>query len=93
MLHGLTSEGDRTLEARLAIDVNELAASHVDVVGIQEAEESTKHGRVIERLANKLSVRTQHAWYWCWFRTEPHLNGTPDTRPGGGSGNRDLRPA
>jgi endonuclease/exonuclease/phosphatase family metal-dependent hydrolase len=90
MLHGLTAEGDRTLEARLAIDVDELAASHVDIVGIQEAEESAKHGRVIERLANRLSVRTQQTWYWCWFRTEPHLNGTPDTRPGGGSKLSDL---
>jgi endonuclease/exonuclease/phosphatase family metal-dependent hydrolase len=90
MLHGLTAEGDRTLEARLTIDVAELAASHVDIVGIQEAEESAKHGRVIERLANRLSVRTQQTWYWCWFRTEPHLNGTPDTRPGGGSKLSDL---
>jgi endonuclease/exonuclease/phosphatase family metal-dependent hydrolase len=90
MLHGLTSEGDRTLEARLATDVDELAASQVDVVGIQEAEESAKHGRVIERLANKLAVRTQRTWYWCWFRTEPHLNGTPDTRSGGGSALSDL---
>src|SRR4051812_24402410 len=85
MLHGLTAGGDRTLEARLAIDVEELAASHVDVVGIQEAEESTKHGRVIERLATKLATRTHQTWYWCWFRTEPHVNGTPDTRIGGGS--------
>jgi endonuclease/exonuclease/phosphatase family metal-dependent hydrolase len=90
MLHGLTADGDRTLEARLAIDVDELAASHVDVVGIQEAEESTKHGRVIARLASKLAARTNQSWYWCWFRTEPHLNGTPDTRPGGGSRFSDL---
>jgi endonuclease/exonuclease/phosphatase family metal-dependent hydrolase len=85
MLHGLTTDGDRTLEARLAIDVEELAASHVDIVGIQEAEESTKHGLVIKRLADKLAVRTQQSWFWCWFRTEPHLNGTPDTRVGGGN--------
>jgi endonuclease/exonuclease/phosphatase family metal-dependent hydrolase len=90
MLHGLTAEGDRTLEARLAIDVDELTASHVDIVGIQEAEESAKHGRVIERLATRLSARTNQPWYWCWFRTEPHLNGTPDTRPGGGSQLSDL---
>jgi len=90
ILHGLTSEGDRTLEARLTVDVDELAASQVDVVGIQEAEESTKHGRVIARLAGLLASRTQHSWYWCWFRTEPHVNGTPDTRPGGGSRVSDL---
>jgi hypothetical protein len=85
MLHGLTAEGDRTLEARLAIDVSELATSRVDVVGVQEAEESTKHGLVIARLAAGLASRTHESWYWCWFRTEPHLNGTPDTRRGGGS--------
>ncbi|MFL6239656.1 MAG: endonuclease/exonuclease/phosphatase family protein [Actinomycetes bacterium] len=90
MLHGLTDEGDRTLEARLAIDVDELAASHVDMVGIQEAEESTKHGRVIARLASQLTARTGTPWYWCWFRTEPHLNGTPDTRHGGGNAVSDL---
>jgi endonuclease/exonuclease/phosphatase family metal-dependent hydrolase len=90
MLHGLTFDGDRTLEGRLAIDVDELTAARVDVVGIQEAEESTKHGRVIDRLARKLAARTQQTWYWCWFRTEPHLNGTPDTRRGGGSPISDL---
>jgi endonuclease/exonuclease/phosphatase family metal-dependent hydrolase len=90
MLHGLTAEGDRTLEARLAIDVDELTAANVDIVGIQEAEQSTKHGRVIERLANRLAARTSQRWFWCWFRTEPHVNGTPDTRSGGGSKLSDL---
>ncbi|MFA5889772.1 MAG: endonuclease/exonuclease/phosphatase family protein [Actinomycetota bacterium] len=84
VLHGLTDEGDQTLERRLEIQVQELADSGVDVVGLQEVSESTNHGRVIQRLSAELARVTEQTWYWCWFRTEPHAPGVPDTRPGGG---------
>jgi endonuclease/exonuclease/phosphatase family metal-dependent hydrolase len=90
VLHGLTEAGDRTLEARLRIEVDQLAASGADIVGLQEVEESTKHGRVITRLANGLASKTHASWYWCWFRTEPHWPGAPDTYPGGGDRLSDL---
>ncbi|MDX6285032.1 MAG: hypothetical protein QOG53_517 [Frankiales bacterium] len=85
MLHGLTEAGDKTLEARLSATVDQIAVSGVDIVGLQEVEESTKHGLVIDRLAKGLAAKTNATWYWCWFRTEPHAPGTPDTRHGGGN--------
>jgi endonuclease/exonuclease/phosphatase family metal-dependent hydrolase len=84
MLHGLTTDGDRTLEARLSLTVDQIAKSGVDVVGLQEVEESTNHGLVIKRLATALANKMYTPWWWCWFRTEPHAPGAPDTRPGGG---------
>jgi endonuclease/exonuclease/phosphatase family metal-dependent hydrolase len=84
ILHGLTAEGDRTLEARLRIKIRRLAATPLDIVGLEEVSESGKHGRVITRLARGIARRTHERWYWCWFRTEPHAPHGPDTRPGGG---------
>lgn len=84
LLHGLTDDGHRTLNARLTIATNQLAASGADIIGLQEVEESTKHGRVIARLAKGLAAKTDATWYWCWFRTEPHWPFAPDTYPGGG---------
>jgi endonuclease/exonuclease/phosphatase family metal-dependent hydrolase len=85
VLHGLTDDGDRTLDARLGLSVNQLAASGVDIVGLQEAEESPRHGRVISRLAAGLAARTHQTWYWCWIRSNPHWPGTPELQPGGGN--------
>jgi endonuclease/exonuclease/phosphatase family metal-dependent hydrolase len=90
LLHGLTAEGDRTLEARLVAKADQFAAADLDVLGVQEASESPKHGLVISRLAGELAARTGLTWYWCWVRTEPHLYGGPDTRPGGGNALDDL---
>ena len=90
MLHGLTAEGDRTLEGRLAIDVDELAAAKVDVVGIQEAEESTKHGRVIARLAERTGAQRRTALVLVLVPHRAAPTGTPDTRPGGGTAVSDL---
>ena len=84
VLHGLTDEGDATLEARTAIQINQLAASKVDVVGLQEASETARHGRVVSRLAKGLAAKTGVSWYWCWFRSAPHAPGEPETRDGGG---------
>jgi endonuclease/exonuclease/phosphatase family metal-dependent hydrolase len=84
MLHGLTTRGDSTLEARLKITIDQIARSGVDIVGLQEVEESAKHGLVIDRVAKGLAAKTNTTWYWCWFRTEPHWPGAPDTYPGGG---------
>ena len=64
VLHGLTDDGDRTLERRLAIQVPQLAASGADVLGLQEVGESPRHGRVIERLAAGLAAATSSRWYW-----------------------------
>ena len=85
VLHGLTDDGDRTLEARLTMSVNQLAASGVDVVGLQEAEESPRHGRIVTRLADGLAAKTHQSWYWCWIRANPHWPLTPELQPGGGN--------
>ena len=61
-----------------------IAASNVDVVGMEEVSEGANHGRVITKRANRLAARTHHYWYWCWFRNEPHFPGMPDTKAGGG---------
>lgn len=90
VLHGLTEDGDATLEVRLPIQIAQLAASGADVIGLQEVGESTNHGRVIERLAEGMRVATGDTWHWCWFRTEPHAPGVPDTGPGGGDPLSDL---
>jgi endonuclease/exonuclease/phosphatase family metal-dependent hydrolase len=84
ILHGLTAEGDRTLEARLRIKIRRLARTRIDIIGLEEVSESGKHGRVISRLANGIARRTHERWWWCWFRTEPHAPHVPDTRVGGG---------
>lgn len=90
VLHGLTEDGDATLEARLPIQIAQLAASGADVIGLQEVSESTNHGRVIERLAEGMGVATGDTWHWCWFRTEPHAPGVPDIGAGGGDPVSDL---
>lgn len=90
VLHGLTEDGDATLEARLPIQIAQLAASGADVIGLQEVGESANHGRVIERLADGMGAATGDTWYWCWFRTEPHAPGVPDTNAGGGDPVSDM---
>jgi endonuclease/exonuclease/phosphatase family metal-dependent hydrolase len=77
-------------QAGSAIQVPQLAASGADVLGLQEVGESPRHGRVIERLAAGLATATSSRWYWCWFRTEPHVAAVPDLRPGGGDPLSDL---
>lgn len=90
VLHGLTDDGEATLEARLPLQIAQLAASGADVVGLQEVGESTNHRRVIERLADGLAATTGDSWHWCWFRTEPHAPGVPDTADGGGDPASDM---
>ena len=90
VLHGLTDEGDRTLEARTRIQIAKLAASNADVLGLEEVSETSKHGRVITKLATGLAQTTHHTWWWCWMRTEPHFPEAPDTTPGGGDPLSDL---
>jgi endonuclease/exonuclease/phosphatase family metal-dependent hydrolase len=84
VLHGLTTPGDHTLAARTQLQVRELAAANVDIVGLEEVSETGHHGRVIATIAGGMARRTHETWWWCWFRTEPHAPGAPDTRTGGG---------
>lgn len=98
VLHSDTDEGDVTLAARLGLAADTLVASGVDVVGMQEvtrninfdggpdnAEYPQKHGYVAQRFAQALSERTGATWHWCFFRSNPHVPGTPDIQQGGGN--------
>src|SRR2546423_6574889 len=58
VLHGLTSEGDRPLDARLDLQVRELTAANVDAVGMEEVSEGGNHGRVIVRMAHGMAALT-----------------------------------
>ncbi|MBI2168695.1 MAG: endonuclease/exonuclease/phosphatase family protein [Actinobacteria bacterium] len=103
VLHSDTQEGDLTLGARLELEADAIVTSGADVVGMQEvtknvdydngtnnAEFPQKHGTVAQRFATELAGRTSSAWHWCFFRSNPHVPGTPDIQPGGGNPLDDL---
>jgi endonuclease/exonuclease/phosphatase family metal-dependent hydrolase len=86
ILHTLEDDADRTLDARVELIADALAAAAVDAVGLQEVTRSANHGMVAERLARGLAGRTGDSWSWCFFQSNPHLPGEPDTGPGGVGG-------
>jgi endonuclease/exonuclease/phosphatase family metal-dependent hydrolase len=86
VLHSLEDYADETLSRRLDLIADALTATDADAVGIQEAVRSTNHGLVAQRLATALADRDGHAWSWCWYQSNPHLPGEPDTAPGGAGG-------
>jgi endonuclease/exonuclease/phosphatase family metal-dependent hydrolase len=86
VLHTQDDEDEATLEARLPVQVQAMVDAGVEVVGLQEALNSTNHGKVAQRLAQGLAASTSQTWYWCWFQSNPHFPGEPDTQPGGGGG-------
>lgn len=90
VLHSETAEGDESLEARLPLEADAIAASGAHVVGMQEVTSNTAHGNVAQRLAAALATRTGNRWSWCWFMSNPHVPGTPDVQPGGGNPLDDL---
>lgn len=86
ILHTQGDYDDETLDARVELIADELAASGADAAGLQEVTASADHGLVAERVAAGLAARTGDDWSWCFFRSNPHLPGEPDTGPGGVGG-------
>ena len=103
VLHSDTDDGDLSLGDRLELEADDIVASGADVVGMQEVtrnavfdpggEYPQEHGTVAERFATELSGRTGSAWHWCFFRSNPHVPGTPDIQEGGGNPLDDLAAA
>lgn len=95
VLHSDTTEGDLSLGDRLELEADDIVTSGADVVGMQEVTRNAvfdpggefpqEHGTVAQRFAAELSGRTGSAWHWCFFRSNPHVPGTPDIQPGGGN--------
>jgi endonuclease/exonuclease/phosphatase family metal-dependent hydrolase len=99
VLHGLEETSSypthSTLDERLEMQVQELAAEGVDIVGMQEVsltERPRKHqgGLVPRRMARRLAQVTGETWYWCWHLSNPHLPVEPDVYPGGGGPISDV---
>lgn len=96
LLHSQSVIDDETLEARLDLAADAVAASGADVVGAQEVVKNgdevdsekdpfpQNHGHVAKRLARELAERTGDSWNWCWFQSNPHFPGEPDVQSGGG---------
>ncbi len=89
-LHGLDDTGDVTLEERLVLQAGHLARDKVDIVGGQEFSRTINHGNVTAKLAFEASRLTRTVWYWCWYGSNPHFPGEPETRDGGGGPISDL---
>ena len=98
-LHGLSESPGypthSTFDARLDLQVAEIVAEEIDVLGMQEVsltEDPVDHapGLVVERLANGLTAATGEAWYWCWHLSNPHFPIEPDIAEGGGGPLTDV---
>lgn len=83
ILHTQGSYDDETIDRRIDLVVEALAASDADIVGMQEVVASANHGLVAERVALGLEQATGDDWAWCFFRSNPHLPGEADAGPGG----------
>lgn len=83
VLHTRGAYDDETLDRRIELVSDALAASGADVAGLQEVVRSANHGLVAERIAAGLASRTGDDWAWCFFQSNPHVPGEPDTGPGG----------
>lgn len=86
VLHTQEDDANRTLDVRVELIADALALAEVDAVGLQEVTRSANHGMVAQRLARALADRTGDNWSWCFFQSNPHLPGEPDTGPGGVGG-------
>jgi endonuclease/exonuclease/phosphatase family metal-dependent hydrolase len=85
ILHTLEETAYESLDTRLELQADVLAAADVDVVGLQEVVgETAEHGNAAERLASEMAERTSQRWEWCWFQSNPHFPGEPDVDQGGG---------
>ncbi|MFA5890389.1 MAG: endonuclease/exonuclease/phosphatase family protein [Actinomycetota bacterium] len=95
VLHGLSEDppdypAHSTLDERTEMAAEQLAASGVDLVGMQEvsftaANDQTRHtpGLVVQRIAAQMAQTSGHSWHWCWYLANPHVPGE-DTAAGGG---------
>lgn len=99
VLHGLEETKayptHSTLDERLELQVQELKAENVDIVGMQEVsltKEARAHvsGLVPRRMARRLAAVTGETWYWCWHLSNPHFPLEPDIYPGGGGPISDV---
>ena len=86
VLHTQGRYSDETVDRRIELISDALAATGADVAGLQEVTASANHGFVAERIAEGLASRTGESWSWCFFRSNPHLPGEPDSAPGGVGG-------
>ena len=86
ILHTVDDYADETQGRCIELVADELAAAAVDIVGMQEVVRSARHGVVAQRVAQELAARTGDTWAWCFFQSNPHLPGEPDTGPGGVGG-------
>ncbi|MGH7855779.1 MAG: endonuclease/exonuclease/phosphatase family protein, partial [Candidatus Binatia bacterium] len=80
-----------TLDERVEIAAQRIAAAGVDVIGMQEvsltvANALTQHvpGLQVERIATRVAEITGYTWHWCWYLSNPHFPGEPDVQTGGG---------
>lgn len=99
VLHGLEETPSypthSTFDARLELQVQELIAQDVDLVGMQEVsvtEDPAAHapGNHVERIALRLAELTEQKWYWCWHLSNPHFPLEPDINEGGGGPISDV---
>ena len=84
LLHGLEDLPERSLEHRLSMQAIQLTNAGVDVIAAQEVSRTNNHGVIANRLAAGMAGRSGQLWYWCFFATNPHFPGEPETRDGGG---------
>jgi endonuclease/exonuclease/phosphatase family metal-dependent hydrolase len=84
ILHTLTDDAFESLDLRLELQADALAAANVDVVGLQEVVgETVDNGNAAIRLARELAERTGQRWEWCWFQSNPKFPAEPDLGEGG----------
>lgn len=86
VLHTQDAEGAATIDTRLDLLADEIAAQNPDALGLQEVSKSGAFGFVIEELAGRVATLTGQDWHWCWFASNPHVHYEPEPQPGGGGG-------
>ena len=73
-----------SLKARTALAASEIHKTNADVIGIQEAEDMDPAGLTVSQLAQQMTALSGETWYWCFFRSNPHVPLEADTQIGGG---------
>jgi endonuclease/exonuclease/phosphatase family metal-dependent hydrolase len=84
ILHAQSEEDESNVTKRLPQVLDAMQAADAHVWGLQEVTSNTEHGRVAQLIAQGLAERTGRTWSWCWFLSNPHVPGEPDTAVGGG---------
>lgn len=81
---GAFSSSLPSLDVRLAMIAKNIFDAQADVIGVQEAEDMTPAGLSIEKLSAALTKLSGETWYWCFFRSNPHVPLEADVNVGGG---------